>query len=237
MLQNKARKSSESNVGGFVKVKIKGMAGEVVGFPKMASSSLPDKLGRRILKLGIESSIFNYKDLYCISILCHHFRRLSSQNSLWNYLIAFYFSKPLSLPSSQISKSLYKLRFEKDKKYALSFLTHSHKNQLKSIGHRPNDPNMKTFQALIRFLPLMIGYFALFVPSGLSLYWFKQIMEQGKEDNNKEKKKKGKPWKQQQPKHMRKQLKGKEIRDGLVVEKSQTVACVYLLVKDTLLQS
>ncbi|KAK7306198.1 hypothetical protein VNO77_44124 [Canavalia gladiata] len=36
---------------------------------------------------------------------------------------------------------------------------------------QPNDPNMKTSQALTKFLPLMIGYFALSVPSGLSLYW------------------------------------------------------------------
>lgn len=35
-----------------------------------------------------------------------------------------------------------------------------------------NDPNMKSSQALTKFLPLMIGYFALSVPSGLSLYWF-----------------------------------------------------------------
>ncbi|KAL5708271.1 hypothetical protein ACHQM5_019086 [Ranunculus cassubicifolius] len=34
-----------------------------------------------------------------------------------------------------------------------------------------NDPNMKTSQALTKVLPLMIGYFALSVPSGLSLYW------------------------------------------------------------------
>ncbi|KAL3511384.1 hypothetical protein ACH5RR_030785 [Cinchona calisaya] len=35
-----------------------------------------------------------------------------------------------------------------------------------------NDPNLKTSQAITKFLPLMIGYFALSVPSGLSLYWF-----------------------------------------------------------------
>lgn len=35
-----------------------------------------------------------------------------------------------------------------------------------------NDPNVKSSQALTNFLPLMIGYFALSVPSGLSLYWF-----------------------------------------------------------------
>ncbi|CAM8980031.1 unnamed protein product [Rhodiola kirilowii] len=34
-----------------------------------------------------------------------------------------------------------------------------------------NDPNVKTSQAITKFLPLMIGYFALSVPSGLSLYW------------------------------------------------------------------
>ncbi|KAJ4710950.1 Inner membrane ALBINO3-like protein 1, chloroplastic [Melia azedarach] len=35
-----------------------------------------------------------------------------------------------------------------------------------------NDPNMKSSQAVTKFLPLMIGYFSLSVPSGLSLYWF-----------------------------------------------------------------
>lgn len=35
-----------------------------------------------------------------------------------------------------------------------------------------NDPNTKNTQAITQFLPLMIGYFALSVPSGLSLYWY-----------------------------------------------------------------
>ncbi|MCL7035552.1 hypothetical protein MKW94_004416 [Papaver nudicaule] len=34
-----------------------------------------------------------------------------------------------------------------------------------------DDPNLKGSQVLTKFLPLMIGYFALSVPSGLSLYW------------------------------------------------------------------
>ncbi|KAL1198292.1 ALBINO3-like protein 1 [Cardamine amara subsp. amara] len=34
-----------------------------------------------------------------------------------------------------------------------------------------NDPAMKSSQAVTKLLPLMIGYFALSVPSGLSLYW------------------------------------------------------------------
>lgn len=37
---------------------------------------------------------------------------------------------------------------------------------------QPNDPSLKSSQALTKVLPLMIGYFALSVPSGLSLYWF-----------------------------------------------------------------
>eukprot|EP00262_Sarcandra_glabra_P003574 TRINITY_DN1431_c0_g1_i1.p1 TRINITY_DN1431_c0_g1~~TRINITY_DN1431_c0_g1_i1.p1 ORF type:complete len:540 (+),score=95.07 TRINITY_DN1431_c0_g1_i1:110-1729(+) len=35
-----------------------------------------------------------------------------------------------------------------------------------------NDPSEKGSQVLTKVLPLMIGYFALSVPSGLSLYWF-----------------------------------------------------------------
>ncbi|CAL9753983.1 unnamed protein product [Musa acuminata subsp. burmannicoides] len=34
-----------------------------------------------------------------------------------------------------------------------------------------NDPSQQNAQAVTKFLPLMIGYFALSVPSGLSLYW------------------------------------------------------------------
>ncbi|KAI5572902.1 hypothetical protein BDE02_10G044300 [Populus trichocarpa] len=34
-----------------------------------------------------------------------------------------------------------------------------------------DDPNVKNSQAITKFLPLMIGYFSLSVPSGLSLYW------------------------------------------------------------------
>lgn len=36
---------------------------------------------------------------------------------------------------------------------------------------QPDDPSLKSSQAIMKFLPLMIGYFALSVPSGLSLYW------------------------------------------------------------------
>ncbi|KAF8090881.1 hypothetical protein N665_0462s0018 [Sinapis alba] len=42
---------------------------------------------------------------------------------------------------------------------------------MQSSQPQSDDPAMKSSQALTKFLPLMIGYFALSVPSGLSLYW------------------------------------------------------------------
>ncbi|KAK4763111.1 hypothetical protein SAY86_008879 [Trapa natans] len=43
---------------------------------------------------------------------------------------------------------------------------------MQSTQPQSNDPNMKNSQAITKLLPLLIGYFALSVPSGLSLYWF-----------------------------------------------------------------
>ncbi|KAM0984279.1 hypothetical protein ACFX14_011853 [Malus domestica] len=43
---------------------------------------------------------------------------------------------------------------------------------MQSTQPQSNDPNVKSSQAITKFLPLMIGYFSLSVPSGLSLYWF-----------------------------------------------------------------
>ncbi|OWM89707.1 hypothetical protein CDL15_Pgr024455 [Punica granatum] len=43
---------------------------------------------------------------------------------------------------------------------------------MQSSQPQSNDPNMKNSQAITKFLPVLIGYFALSVPSGLSLYWF-----------------------------------------------------------------
>lgn len=42
---------------------------------------------------------------------------------------------------------------------------------MQSSQPQSDDPNVKNSQAITKFLPLMIGYFALSVPSGLSLYW------------------------------------------------------------------
>ena len=36
---------------------------------------------------------------------------------------------------------------------------------------KSDDPNMQQTQAILKFLPLMIGWFSLNVPSGLGLYW------------------------------------------------------------------
>lgn len=35
-----------------------------------------------------------------------------------------------------------------------------------------NDPSQQQTQAILKFIPLMIGWFSLSVPAGLSLYWF-----------------------------------------------------------------
>ena len=34
------------------------------------------------------------------------------------------------------------------------------------------DPQQASMQSIMKFMPLMFGYFALIVPSGLTLYWF-----------------------------------------------------------------
>jgi YidC/Oxa1 family membrane protein insertase len=35
-----------------------------------------------------------------------------------------------------------------------------------------SDPQQASMQSVMKFMPFMFGYFALVVPSGLSLYWF-----------------------------------------------------------------
>jgi YidC/Oxa1 family membrane protein insertase len=34
------------------------------------------------------------------------------------------------------------------------------------------DPQQQQMQSMMKFMPLMFGYFSLIVPSGLTLYWF-----------------------------------------------------------------
>ncbi|CAL5193201.1 unnamed protein product [Lathyrus oleraceus] len=80
--------------------------------------SLPDELWSRILEIGIGNSTLTYKDLCCVSITSRLLHRLSSEHSLWNRLLSSDFPlSPSYFPSSSSSssKSLYKLRFERDK--------------------------------------------------------------------------------------------------------------------------
>ncbi|XP_059316362.1 ALBINO3-like protein 1, chloroplastic [Lycium ferocissimum] len=44
--------------------------------------------------------------------------------------------------------------------------------QIMQPSQQSDDPNVKNSQAITKFLPLILGYFSLSVPSGLSLYWF-----------------------------------------------------------------
>ncbi|KAF3629454.1 ALBINO3-like protein 1, chloroplastic [Capsicum annuum] len=44
--------------------------------------------------------------------------------------------------------------------------------QIIQPAQQSDDPNVKNSQAITKFLPLVLGYFSLSVPSGLSLYWF-----------------------------------------------------------------
>ncbi|KAJ4894671.1 hypothetical protein Rs2_21465 [Raphanus sativus] len=54
----------------------------------------------------------------------------------------------------------------------LIFSQHLSIQIMQSLQPQSDHPAMKTSQAVTKFLPLMIGYFALSVPSGLSLYCF-----------------------------------------------------------------
>ncbi|KAH9701195.1 Inner membrane protein ALBINO3 [Citrus sinensis] len=43
---------------------------------------------------------------------------------------------------------------------------------LSNVANETDDPAQKNTLLVFKFLPLMIGYFSLSVPSGLSIYWF-----------------------------------------------------------------
>ncbi|XP_020218950.1 F-box protein SKIP24 [Cajanus cajan] len=79
-------------------------------------SSLPDELWRQILEIGIESGGLSYKELCCVSISCRRLHRLSSEDPLWHRLLSSDYPKPHpSSSAAAAAKSLYKLRFERDK--------------------------------------------------------------------------------------------------------------------------
>ncbi|XP_021667903.2 F-box protein SKIP24 [Hevea brasiliensis] len=87
-------------------------------------SGLPDELWRQILEIGIRNSKFSYKDLCCVSISCRRLHRLSSEDSLWSYLLFSDFPSPSqqqnpnsnhSSSTSPSAKSTYRIKFEREK--------------------------------------------------------------------------------------------------------------------------
>ncbi|OMO88007.1 hypothetical protein CCACVL1_08597 [Corchorus capsularis] len=85
-----------------------------------STKELPDELWRKILEIGIKASNFTYKDLCCVSISCRRLRRLSDEDSLWSHLLSVDFPNQIpSPPSSSSPKSLYKIRFEKERERKL----------------------------------------------------------------------------------------------------------------------
>ncbi|GLT59627.1 hypothetical protein SLA2020_324350 [Shorea laevis] len=87
----------------------------------MSANEIPDELWRNILEIGTKNSVLTHKDLCCLSISCRRLRRLSGENSLWSHLLSFDFPNQISQPSSSSAsaKSLYKTRFERERKQKL----------------------------------------------------------------------------------------------------------------------
>ncbi|KAL5767754.1 hypothetical protein ACOSP7_014350 [Xanthoceras sorbifolium] len=88
----------------------------------MSANALPDELWRKIIETGILSSACTYKDLCCLSISCTRLHRLSDEDSLWSLLLSSDFSLQNTSSSSSSSssiKSIYKIRFEKDRERKL----------------------------------------------------------------------------------------------------------------------
>ncbi|KAK1433156.1 hypothetical protein QVD17_10062 [Tagetes erecta] len=88
--------------------------------PEGLEMSLPDELWRWILELGVKTSCLTYKDLCCLSMSCRRLNRLSKEDVLWLKLLSFDFptrpsSSSCSSSNRQSSKSIYQMRFEKDK--------------------------------------------------------------------------------------------------------------------------
>ncbi|XP_017975984.1 PREDICTED: F-box protein SKIP24 isoform X1 [Theobroma cacao] len=85
-----------------------------------SKNELPDELWRKILEIGIKSSNFIFKDLCSISISCRRLHRLSNEDSLWSHLLSVDFPNQISSPPSSSSpKSLYKIRFERERERKL----------------------------------------------------------------------------------------------------------------------
>ncbi|KAJ0237750.1 F-box protein SKIP24 [Hirschfeldia incana] len=91
-----------------------------------AAEEIPDELWRKVLEIGVNSSTFSYKDLCCISISSSRLCRLSSEDSLWRFLLVIDFhthidsSTSSSSASQSSTKFVYKTRFEREKERRLA---------------------------------------------------------------------------------------------------------------------
>ncbi|KAJ0753995.1 putative F-box-like domain superfamily protein [Helianthus annuus] len=121
--------------------------------------SLPDELWRWILELGVNTSCLTYKDLCCISMSCRRLNRLSKEGVLWSKLLSFDFPAHVSSSTDRQSpKSIYQIRFEKDKVKKLlaerravlriESRIHEHTRKLHEIEGRLVDENEKLKAAI-----------------------------------------------------------------------------------------
>ncbi|KAL8493459.1 hypothetical protein ACS0TY_024609 [Phlomoides rotata] len=96
-------------------------------------SVLPDEMWRRIMEIGIETKTLDYKNLCCLSIASRRLRRLASEDSLWSPVLLSDFPSSSNNLSSDNNdrnnsigdrsssasngkfKTLYKIRYEKDR--------------------------------------------------------------------------------------------------------------------------
>ncbi|KAL0812826.1 hypothetical protein Bca101_069269 [Brassica carinata] len=91
----------------------------------MSAEEIPDELWRKVLEIGVKSSTFSHKDLCCISISSRRLCRLSSEDCLWNFLLAIDFpthtdSTSSSSSSESPTKFIYRTRFEREKERRLA---------------------------------------------------------------------------------------------------------------------
>ncbi|KAL0453392.1 UNVERIFIED_CONTAM: F-box protein SKIP24 [Sesamum latifolium] len=100
-------------------------------------SVLPDELWTRIMELGIQTKTLDQKNLCCLSIACRRLHRLAADDSLWSRLLLSDFpssARDFNLKNDDNStssirdnnctsssaasvnfKSLYRIRYEKDR--------------------------------------------------------------------------------------------------------------------------
>lgn len=120
-------------------------------------NELPDELWRKILEIGIKASNFTFKDLCCVSICSRRLHRLSNDDLLWSHLISVDF--PNQTSSSSSAKSLYKIRFEREKERKLwahkravlrkESLVSEHLRKLREIEVRLREERNKLNSALL----------------------------------------------------------------------------------------